>query len=501
MPSPNKILFVQVYAGGGIASEFLYRKPSDYRTHLLKTYPQMKKWAREEVFDEIREWPDDVAIQASVDDINVSGHFIAVNIKTPSKVLDSPINPEILISELRKDSYTHVGFSIISNDYSNFVKCARVVKDFDSSIITLAGGPGAMFEKTKDYVDHVCVGRGVPFLRKLFNEKIDDPYKLKIMSNLYHLKYLNLETSTILHRMVTKIGCPYKCDFCVTPNMYGGKYTGELFTPPYIHDELIKFRDKIGENKLSIYFEEPTSVVSLKWWYDLFDLFKEDDGDFAFYVYGVTSILEKLDLEKISNSAARFHLVNFGIESFNKNYSKNSNVNMKSLIRKFSDHGILTNPNYIIGFDFDNKESVMDDIKRLVDLGATMNTVLHLHPHPMTSVWKELESQNRLLDVPIEFHFIHGFQSFKHPNFKPGFEDMLPLLNKIYQYIQTETGGKIVTYIQVMKNLLNYTNHPKLFKKDIKNLISMGKMVYPKWKKFFNPSELQDKNYLSKIRL
>ena len=109
MPRPNKILFVLVYAGGGIASEFLYRKPSDYRTYLLKTYPQMKKWARKEIFDEIREWPDDVAVQGSVDDLNVSGHFIAENINTPSKVLDSPINPEILISELRKDSY-------ISND-------------------------------------------------------------------------------------------------------------------------------------------------------------------------------------------------------------------------------------------------------------------------------------------------------------------------------------------------------------------------------------------------
>jgi len=122
-----------------------------------------------------------------------------------------------------------------------------------------------------------------------------------------------------------------------------------------------------------------------------------------------------------------------------------------------------------------------------------------LHPHPMTSIWKDLESQNRLLDVPIEFHFVHGFQSFKHPNFKPGFEDMLPLLNKIYQYIQTETGGKLVTYIHVMKNLLNHTNHPKLFKKDLKSLISMAKLVYPMWKKFFNPSELQDKNYLSKV--
>ena len=126
---------------------------------------------------------------------------------------------------------------------------------------------------------------------------------------------------------------------------------------------------------------------------------------------------KEINFEKISNSAARFHLVNFGIESFNKNYSKNTNVNMKSLISKFTEYGIFTNPNYIIGYDFDSKESVLKDIKKLVDLGATMNTVLHLHPHPMTSIWKELESQNRLLDVPIEFHFIHGYCPLAPPSF------------------------------------------------------------------------------------
>jgi len=502
MASINKILLVQVYAGGGIGSEFLYRKPSDYRAQLLKTYPQMTKWAKEEIFNNITEWPDDVAIDGFIDDLNVSGRFLAKNIETPSKVIDEPVNPEILISELEKDSYTHVGFSIISNDYSNFINCAQSVKNFDSSIITIAGGPGAMFEQTKTYVDYVCKGeRGVPFLRKLFNEKIDNPYKLTIMPNRYCLKYLNFEVATTIYRLVTKIGCPLNCDFCVAPSLYGGEYTGEFFTPQYLHDQFIKFRDEVGENKLSFYFEEPTSVFSLGWWYEFINLFKEDYGDFAFYVYSITSILDKLDLDKISNSAARIHLVNFGIESFNKNYVKNTNVNMKSLVRRMSDYGIFTNPNYIIGYDFDTKESVMEDIKKLIDLDATMNTVLHLHAHPMTGIWEELKSQNRLLDVPIEFHFIHGFQSFKHPHFKPGFEDMLPLLSKIYQYIQTETGGKVVNYAQVLKNLLNHTNHPKLFKNDIKSLTSICKLVYPKWKKFFNPSGLQDKNYLNKIQI
>ncbi len=500
MPNENKILFVQIYAGGGIASEFLYRKPSQYREELLNTYPEMKKWAKEEIFNQIREWPNEIDIRYEADAINLSGRFLADNIITPSKVIDIPVNPELLISELEKDSYTHVGFSIISNDYTNFIKCAQAVKTYDPSIKTVAGSTGAMFEETKNYVDYICIGRGVPFLRKLFNEKIDDPFHLSIMPNRLQWRYMNLEIPNELYRIVTKIGCPLTCDFCTTPKMYNNEYTGELFSPKYVHDALVEFREKLSKDKLLVYFEEPTSLYSLKWWYEFFDLFKEDYGDFGFIVYSITSVLNKLNLDKISKYAARLHIVNFGIESFNKNYNKNIKVDIRSLIHRLSDYGIITNPNYIIGFDFDSKESVWDDIKKLIDLRAEVNTVLHLHPHPMTDIWEELYSQNRLLDIPPDFYFIHGFQSFIHPHFKPGFEDILPLLCDIYDFIEKETGDKILYVAQTMKNLLNHTNHPNLFKKEIRSLLSIGKSLYPKWKEFFKPNERQDSNFLNHLK-
>ncbi|MFX1317165.1 MAG: B12-binding domain-containing radical SAM protein [Promethearchaeota archaeon] len=495
----NKILFVQIYAGEGIGSEFLYRKPSEYREYLLNTFVEMKKWVNQDIFNQIKDWPDEVDIRYEAEDLNLSGRFLASNIDTPSKVLDQPVNPEILISELEKDSYTHIGFSIISNDYTNFVKCAQAVKKYNSSIITIAGNTGAMFEQTKNYVDYVCIGRGVPFLRNLFNEKIDKPYKLSIMPSQVRWKYLNLEIPYVFYRIVTKIGCPLQCDFCTTPKLYNGEYTGELFSPKYVHDALIEFREEVRKDKIIIYFEEPTSLYSLKWWYEFFDLFKEDYGDFGFVVYSIASVLNKLNFDRITKFAARLHVVNFGIESFNKNYNKNIKVNMKSLIHKLSDYGIITNPNYIIGFDFDTKESVWDDIKKLIELDADINTILHLHPHPMTEIWDQLSSQNRLLDLPPDFYFIHGFQPYLHPNFKPGFEDILPLLHNIYNYIEREIGDKALHVAQTMKKLLNHTNHPIFFKQEIKSLLSIGKQLYPRWKEFFKPNEAQDSNYLSHL--
>jgi len=501
MGAQSKILFVQIYAGEGIASEFLYRRPSNYKQILLKTYPGINKWIKDEIFDQLNDWPDGVNIRVEADDVNLQGRFLAANIDTPSRVIDKPINPETLIIELENDNYTHVGFSIISNDYSNFIKCTQAIKNYDSSIKTIAGGPGAMFEQTKNYVDYVCMGeRGEIFLRKLFHEDLNNPINFIIVPNKLYWRYNNRELPTELYRVITKLGCPLSCDFCTTPILYNNQYTGEFFSPKFVHDSLIDFRDQLKKEKITIYFEEPTSIFSLDWWYEFINLFRDDYGEFALYVYSIISILDKINLDKISNSAARINLVNFGIENFNKSYPKNANVNLKGLIRRLSDYGIWTNPNYIIGYDFDSKESVWNDIKMLINLGADANTILHLHPHPRTEVWKSLEKEQRLLDVPPEFHFIHGFQSFKHPNFKTGFEDMLPLLYKIYNYIEREIGDKLINIIRTMKNLLNHTNHPSIIKREILLYKSFGKILYPQWKQYFKPNELQDANFQEKLK-
>ena len=499
MSTQNKILLVQSYAAGKVGSNILFRNPTEYREHLLETYPEMKNWAKKEVFDQIEEWPQDVNIYYYADEVNLIGRFLAENIDTPSFVIDPPVTPEILISELEKESYTHVGFSVMLNDYTNFIKCTQIIKEFDSSIKTIAGGAGAMYEGTENFVDYTCIGRGVPFLRNLFEEDINNPYKLTITPDHLHIRYGKNELLTDMCRIITKVGCPFNCDFCTTPIIFKGKYTGELFSPQQVHDALVEYRNKLGIEKLQVYFVDPTTIFSKKWWYKFFELFKEDHGEFALIVYSVVSILESLDLNKVSNSAARIHTVNFGIESFNKSYLKTKKVNIKTLIKRLSDYGILTNPNYIIGFDFDTKESVWKDIKKLTNLDADIIAVANLHPCPMTNIWDELAAQDRLLDIPPDFFYIHGFQSFIHPHFKPGFDDMLPLLSKIYNFIETEIGPPTLNVARTLENLISHTNHPKMIKREIKTYKTINKMFYPKWKQFFNPSEAQNAKYLAKL--
>ncbi|MFX1558911.1 MAG: hypothetical protein ACFFC9_16805, partial [Promethearchaeota archaeon] len=79
-------------------------------------------------------------------------------------------------------------------------------------------------------------------------------------------------------------------------------------------------------------------------------------------------------------------------------------------------------------------------------------------------------------------------------------EDMLPLLCNIYNYIEKEIGDKLINIIRTMKNLLNHTNHASIIKREILLYKSFGKILYPQWKQFFNPSEAQDANFQKKLK-
>ncbi|MBN1213916.1 MAG: hypothetical protein JXA99_00585 [Candidatus Lokiarchaeota archaeon] len=494
----KKILFTQCYDTGSLKSDYLYRSPLKYRDHLLNKYPNISEWIKKEYFD-LGDWPNNVSFMFMNKNINVPGHYLKDHIITPSKVIDEPINLDSLIKELEQDEYTHVGFSIISNDFSNFINYAKAVKDFDSSIETIAGGPGALEEDTNKYVDHVCIGNGVPFLRSLLGEDLNNPYKITIIPDKITYKFKDKEISSEQCKIITRIGCPFKCDFCVTNKLFEGYYSGDIFNPSEVHNALIKYRDKTSSKNLQVFWAEPTSVFHFKWWYELFDLFKNDDGDFSFFVASPSIILNKLDLDRISNSAARIGFVNVGIESFNKNYIKNRDINIKELIKRLFDHGISTYATYIIGFDFDKKDTIWTDINKLMDVDADLYSVLNLHPLPQTTTWNELKSKKRLLSLPPDFYHIHGFQSFLHPHFKPGFEDMLPLLYNIYRFIEQEKGSILINMARTYENLINYTNHPRIIRRDLKWYKNIGKILYPTWKEFFKPNYTQEKNYLNKI--
>ena len=498
----NKLLLINQFRWGGITYEYMYyiglRKMRDV---ILKDFPEMESYMPEKAFDYDPMWSERLKFSLRDYDSSPSCSFIADNLETPTEIMVGDISVAEVIkklenSEKRGEPFTHVGFSVFATGYSLFVETAKAVKKFDRNIITIAGNVGAMFPGTEKLVDIVGKGDGIPILRRLLGEDITRPYKLELIPAKNVLSIYDVEVKVDLAQMVTKLGCPNTCDFCITRKLFDGKFTKSFFTPQQVHDKLVDYRRNLKKD-FAILLCEPQVVNNKRWWYELFDLFNDEPEDYPIMAATTQASMKNFDFDRVSNSSMRFYGVNIGIESFSLDYSKNGkNENTKALIKRLADYGILTYGSIIIGFDHQNKESVWKEVKRAVDFDMYALSVHNLKLLPETSFWHEYNKAGRVLDVPYDFYYIEGFQTFTHPHFKPGFEDMLPLIYDIYEYIEKERGTPLLSFMECLDNI---PKKREIFEKRIETYRKVASFLYPSWKENLNPTREQEEKYLQRL--
>jgi len=473
-----------------------------YRNDLLIKYPDMKNYLKKEFFDFDKIWPNwiDMLSWMAVE-INMSLEYIRANINTPTTTIDGEGTPEKIVYELNKAKrmgfpYTHVGFGIYPVGYSQFIECAKSVKAFDPQIITIAGNIGSMVDDTKHYVDYVFLGDGVKSLRSFFGEDVNRRYKVELS-----LSEQTVQKGVKWLNFVTKLGCPEKCNFCMSSALFSHKHTPPLVTPKEVYDAVVKFH-KGSKDVLGLTACEPNFLTYRNWSYELFELFEGYPIPIGFGGPATAKSLKKFDFERITNSSLHFSFVNVGIESFSEQYSKNSTFNeTKMLMHKLRGLGVGVIGTFIVGFEEQTRESIMEELKLLTKLDCLFYFVQNLKAYPGTEVWDKLKESNKLLtDIPYDFFSISGFQAFKHPHFKVGFEDMLPLLRDIYKYIMRESGPEVLNIIGIYENKPNRKLFPR-FEEQANIYRKLCKNLFPSWKKYLDPTDEQIERYLNKINV
>ncbi|MFW9969877.1 MAG: B12-binding domain-containing radical SAM protein [Candidatus Odinarchaeota archaeon] len=500
--SNYRLLLINQSRYNDITYEYLYHHGlRGMREIILNDFPEIEQYVPEEAFDFDPIWPGRLKFSLRDYDSSPSCSFIADNLETPTEIMVGDIQSSDIIETLDKAKkighpFTHVGFSVFVTGYTRFVESAMAVKNYDPNIITIAGNVGMLFPGTENYVDHIGRGDGIPFLRKLLGEECNRPYKLEVIPAKNTFSLYDVELNVPIAQVVTKLGCPNNCDFCITRRLFNGKFFNSFFTPQQVHDKLVEYCRKLKKD-FAILFCEPQGIISKQWWYDLCDLFVDEPEDYPVMITATQASLQKFDFDRISNSSLRFYGFNIGIESFSKDYGKNAgHRNTKALIKKLADYGIATYGTFIIGFDHNTKESIWEEIKQAVDLDMYGLTVHNLKVLPETPLWYEYEKAGRLLDIPYDFYYLEGFQTYTHPHFKPGFADMLPLMHDILEYIEKERGTPLLSFIELLGNI---PKKRKLFEKRIELYRKIASFLYPSWKEHLSPSEAQQEKYLQRL--
>lgn len=367
---------------------------------------------------------------------NVEGHFLSQNLpdSVESIVVDELCTPELISKYLDKhDDITHVGLSVYAKRMDKSLENISLITKYYPDKVLYLGGIGVLYPHIQNLVndkiinrENVCFqGNGVNWLRNKmgFNSIKSIDFKIpRIISSisgfpkLFHSEYL-----------VTQVGCPLKCDFCITNAFL--QYNPFCHKPEKIIEHLNLIR-RSYDNDIFILVSDPNSFFPEKIWKEVFDHFskpevkKESDNFIHFIAAASLAHLNNFDIEKIQkNCCLKILMVNFGMEStLEGGYKKNLGIT-NELINKMKKNGVSPNQNFILGLPVHTKDNISVEIRNNLKYKSDWFLINTFKPLAGTPLYGTIKNDGRLfgLDLPPEFLYQDGFFPFNHKNLGGGF--------------------------------------------------------------------------------
>ena len=347
--------------------------------------------------------------------------------------------PEIL-EKIKKVNPDAVGIGcLFSSQSDNALRVAKLVKEFNSEIVVLMGGahPSSVPEEIlrNHHVDFTILGEGEKTIIKVLNN-INNIEKLKKIKGLgfrdsnnqtiinsereyiqdieeialpaRHLfpmdLYLNSNMShgTDLMRkpiasMITSRGCPYNCVYCSVHTVWGRKYRPR--SPKNVVDEIEMLAKTYGVKE--IHFEDDNLTLKRDRTIEICKEIIKRKIDIKWTTPNGVAIwtLDKEVLSWMKKSGC--YKLCFGIESGDPGTQKFIRKvvpfnKCKKIIREANKLGIWTHGFFIIGFPFEDINSINNTLKYAIKSDLDFASFFLATPYPKTDLYKIMH-QNGLV--------------------------------------------------------------------------------------------------------
>ncbi|MFC1888708.1 B12-binding domain-containing radical SAM protein [Thermodesulfobacteriota bacterium] len=389
-------------------------------------------------------------------------HLIAQNIELPSLFLEYP-GKEDFLAEVEK-GYDYVAISAFHNQVDDLVDMCRAVRDHAPRSKIVLGGFGAVgLEATtpkkelKSLCDHLCHGEGIRFFRDILGE---DPDRPMFHSHLpkwgYSLPMLNQHPRGNTPVVVGSVGCPNGCDFCGTTEMFQQRRI-ELMSPEQVHRE---FRRAWRENPLSlqgVLLEEDT-FQNVDYIRELGRLLREDTefglGYYNFYCLASNRSMSQWTFEEMALTGCSTVFV--GVESKfaeDEGYGKTEGMSNHEMFEGLHRVGILTTGAWMVGFDFQTRENIEEDLQEFVSLAPAMQQLTRVCPFPATPMWRQLRKEGRIRkDFKWQEVSFYGGGGMISDNFYD--HEIVEIIERGYKLLYETHGASIARIMRI--NLLGY---------------------------------------------
>jgi magnesium-protoporphyrin IX monomethyl ester (oxidative) cyclase len=435
-------------------------------------------------------------------------------------ILEVGMPYERITEEIRRRKPDIVGVANpFTSQVDNAIRVANIVKELDSSVLTVVGGPHVSavpveFLKEARNVDIAVIGEGEYTMLDIVgfskgNKKISEIQGIayrkngKIVLNsprpfiknldelpypAYHLVEMEqyLDPKKIGYRsfkdraisMITSRGCPFNCNFCSVHQHMGRKFRAH--SADYVVDHIEHVVNKYGVK--TIFFEDDNLTFDLERFEAICDKIIEKRIKFNWETpNGIRADYLTLDLiKKMKKSGCQS--VFFGVESgdqfvldniIDKKLILKDVIRVAKLCKKI---GLKTGAFYIIGFPGEKKENMMKTVEFALRLKREFDVGMHLFtatPSYGTRLYEECKKKGYIQENLTSRAFAEVRQTRGMPLIET--EDFTPIEVKeiASRAVKTYKRLAVINYVKnPEKTLKAALSQPKIIIKFIKNLPS-----------------------------
>jgi len=346
--------------------------------------------------------------------------YIAENLDTPTVVLHYPSKRE-LIKELKK-GYDYVGVCFVMALMHKMKETVALIRQYAPGSKIILGGYGTVLkdEVLKPYADHICREEGVAFMRRLLVEpEIPMPYKHPLIVS--SLKVFGQKVSST-GMIFAGLGCPNGCDFCCTSHFFSRKHIKLLPEGKDIFTVMERYLDLDPNMVFSILDED--FLLNKKRALEFRDCVLKSGRTLSIFVFSSIKAISQYAVEEILEMGIDGFWI--GYEGTRSGYAKQEGRPAEEILREFREHGITVLASMIVGFDYQDREVVAQELDGLFQLKPALTQFLIYGPAPGTPFYERVIRENLLQDVYTKdmglfYRRGDGFTTMiKHPTLSPG---------------------------------------------------------------------------------
>lgn len=373
--------------------------------------------------------------------------YIAHNLDTPTVVLQYPSEEEF-IRELR-EGYDFVGVSFVLSTFHRMKRMVALIRKYSPRSKIVLGGYGTVMsdEELSPYGDFICREEGVAFLRKTLSETPRPmPYDHPLIINGLKIFSVPIGNNGIIFG---GLGCPNGCDFCCTTHFFKRKHIRLLPEGDDIFNLIQRYRQYDPQIKFTVLDED--FLLNQKRARRFLELVRTSgDTPPSMFVFSSIKALSQYDIRELLEMG--INGVWIGYEGKRSGYAKQQGRDVGELFKEFREYGISILASMIIGFDYQTREVIREELNGLMELRPTFTQTLIYGPTLGTPFYQRVQKEKRLLSEYRDDreHFYRRSTGFygvvKHPTLSSS--DLESLQKECFETDFKKLGPSIVRVVE-----------------------------------------------------